>query len=312
MMGKTAMPVQYKISTEIKAGHKTLTKKKIKQKRVDGTINKTTYEYINNGFSVIRNAIPKEIIEFALDTWKTMETQPNHQHTFESEDFITTEHVPDGSRNKSKGNHNTPMGVAMQQYIWNILKKEFHFDLYPTYSYTRKYERGAYLGVHSDRPECEVSTTICLDYKTDDKKPWKIWVDNSKNWTLTEWNEDAKALTQGIPIRKRKSISVDLEPGDLLLYQGPNVAHWRDTLMGDYSYHMFVHFYMHQGFVGSMVGDDMKYDWNDNKYNSSDQASNEKKFKKDKFRKEWSLIKTVDSENNFKRWETEKIENDSI
>jgi hypothetical protein len=229
-----------------------------------------------------------------------------------SEDFITTEHVPEGSRNKSKGNHNTPMGVAMQQYIWNILKKEFDFILLPTYSFTRKYERGAYLGVHSDRPECEVSTTICLDYKTDDKKPWKIWVDNSKNWTLTDWNKDANALTQGIPIRKRKSISVDLEPGDLLLYQGPNVAHWRDTLMGDYSYHMFVHFYMSNGTVGSIVGDDMKYDWNDNKYNSSDQASNEKKLKGGNFRKEWSLIKTVDSENNFKQWKTEKIEDDSI
>jgi hypothetical protein len=307
MMGRTVMPAQYKISdvgVTLQSNNK--------RKRVDGTTNKTTYEYINNGFSVIRNAIPKEIIEFALDTWKTMETQPNFQHTFESEDFITTKHVPDGSRNKSKGNHNTPMGVAMQQYIWNILKKEFDFDLLPTYSYTRKYERGAYLGVHSDRPECEVSTTICLDYKTDNKKPWKIWVDNSKNWTLTEWNEDAKALTQGIPIRKRKSISVDLEPGALLLYQGPNVAHWRDTLMGDYSYHMFVHFYMIRGFVGSIVGDDMKYDWNDNKYNSSDQASNEKKLKRDKFRKEWSLTKTVHSENNFERWETEKIENDSI
>lgn len=157
-----------------------------------------------------------------------------------------------------------------------------------------------------------MSTTICLDYKTDDKKPWKIWVDNSKNWTLTDWNKDANALTQGIPIRKRKSISVDLEPGDLLLYQGPNVAHWRDTLMGDYSYHMFVHFYMSNGTVGSIVGDDMKYDWNDNKYNSSDQASNEKKLKGGNFRKEWSLIKTVDSENNFKQWKTEKIEDDSI
>ena len=306
MMGKTAMPVRYKINTLINEHRNGI------EKKITGDITKTTYEYINNGFSVIRNAIPKEIIEFALDTWKTMETQPNHQHTFLSEDFITTEHVPEGSRNKSKGNHNTPMGVAMQQYIWNILKKEFDFILLPTYSFTRKYERGAYLGVHSDRPECEVSTTICLDYKTDDKKPWKIWVDNSKNWTLTEWNEDAKALTQGIPIRKRKSISVDLEPGDLLLYQGPNVAHWRDTLMGDYSYHMFVHFYMSNGTVGSIVGDDMKYDWNDNKYNSSDQASNEKKLKGGNFRKEWSLIKTVDSENNFKQWKTEKIEDDSI
>ena len=34
-----------------------------------------------------------------------------------------------------------------------------------------------------------------------------------------------------------------LEPGDILLYQGPNAPHWRDYLLGDYSYHIFLHFY---------------------------------------------------------------------
>lgn len=313
MMGKTAMPVRYKIQTiQLTGDDNNFAVKTPKNVKFKGDISKTTYDYINNGFAVIRNAIPKEIIQFALDTWKTMEHQPEYNKFFEREEIITTEHVPDESKNKSNGNHNLPMGVAMQELMWGILKKNFDFDLIPTYSYTRKYDRGAYLGVHSDRPECEVSTTICLDYKTDDNKPWKIWVDNTKNWTMTNWNEDAKAETQGIPIRKRKSIAIELEPGDILLYQGPNVAHWRDTLMGDYSYHMFIHFYMTKGAVGQNVGEEMAYDWIGSKYLSTEQRPAEKSKRQIEWHKAYSITKNESSENNFDEYTTEKIEDDSI
>ena len=42
---------------------------------------------------------------------------------------------------------------------------------------------------------------------------------------------------------KNSCKSISLEPGDILLYQGPNIPHWRDYLLGDYSYHLFVHFF---------------------------------------------------------------------
>ena len=118
-------------------------------------------------------------------------------------------------------------------------------DLRETYSYTRKYERGAYLGSHTDRPSCEISATLCLDYLTDDSKPWKIWVRNDKNYAGVD-AEVIKNDSQDIPQRLREKNnckSVSLEPGDILLYQGPNIPHWRDYLLGEYSYHVFVHFF---------------------------------------------------------------------
>ena len=33
-------------------------------------------------------------------------------------------------------------------------------DLQETYSFSRKYERGAYLKAHADRPSCEISATL--------------------------------------------------------------------------------------------------------------------------------------------------------
>ena len=89
-------------------------------------------------------------------------------------------------------------------------------------------------------PRVRLVQLLCLDYKTDDNKPWSIWVDNTFDYVNnpTEIFED----TQAVPIRKRKTARrIDLEVGDLLLYQ-INVAHWREYLLGEYSYHIFLHF----------------------------------------------------------------------
>ena len=127
-------------------------------------------------------------------------------------------------------------------------------QLVETYAYTRKYDRGAYLKAHSDRPSCEVSATICLKYKTDDNTPWKIWVQKDKNYINDARGEGQQIFfeeMQDIPHRDRKGTPISLEVGDLLLYQGPNAVHWRDTLLGDHSYHMFLHFINHGGQINA-------------------------------------------------------------
>ena len=57
---------------------------------------------------------------------------------------------------------------------------------------------------------------------------------------------------QNVPQRERKGTPITLEVGDVLLYQGPNAPHWRDTLLGDYSYHMFLHFINHDGHINNL------------------------------------------------------------
>ena len=210
-------------------------------KDAHGVMNDDTVKFIKDRYVVLRNVIPKEIITFALDTWKTIEAYPESQAVIFDEEKEPIPESPESSYHTSRGGHTTPMGVAMHRWLHKELQKRIDMGLHQTYSYTRKYERGAYLRAHTDRPACEVSATLCLGYQSDDGKPWKIWLDNTKNWVDigTDFN-----ATQGIPIRRRKNaICVDLEVGDLLLYQGPNVVHWRDTFIGDYSYHMFLHYF---------------------------------------------------------------------
>ena len=219
-----------------------------KIKKYPWNTNRLTADFVKNRYVVLRNFIPKDIINMTLDTWKTAEHRKDvHDSIFRRETKDITFNSPKNSIGKSYGAYCSPWGVALNRYLCDKLIGVLDIDLRETYSYTRKYERGAYLSSHRDRPACEISTTVCLDYQTDDGKPWVIWVDNSKNWVDHDVTYTMQEQTQGIPNRQRESTPISLEVGDVLVYQGPNVAHWRDYLIGDYSYHIFCHFFNAEG-----------------------------------------------------------------
>lgn len=205
--------------------------------------NELTQKFIKNRFVVLRNFIPKHVIDLTLDSWKVVESNPQYEEMFFMKEEDIIHNSPKKSLYKSHGGYCFPPAVALHRWLRDNLRGVFDMDLIETYSYTRKYERGAYLKSHTDRPSCEISATICLDYKTDDNTPWKIWVQNDKNY-VDDMNDQQGIYerTQALPQKQRTGVSVALEVGDVLLYQGPNIPHWRDYLLGDYSYHMFLHF----------------------------------------------------------------------
>lgn len=215
------------------------------QSNIRGWTNKETRDFHENRFVVLRNFIPKDIINMTLDTWKTIEANPEYKDAFFHREEETTFNSPKSSLGKSEGCYKFPPAVALHRWLRDNLRDVIDIELVETYSYTRTYDRGAYLKSHTDRPSCEVSATICLDYKSDDNTPWKIWVQNDRNY-IDDAVHDQPSLfetTQKPSISKRKGcIAVSLEVGDVLLYQGPNIPHWRDTFLGDYSSHMFLHF----------------------------------------------------------------------
>jgi len=210
-----------------------------------GRISPVTMNFMENGYVVLKNFIPKEIITMTLDAWKVIENEETHnQHFFHREEDII-DASPKDTLFKSQGAYQFPPAVALQHWLRNALEDVFDLKLVETYAFTRKYDRGAYLNAHVDRPSCEISTTICLDYKSDDNSPWNIWV---KHGTSVIEHPDInviQSLTQEKNHRERKkngAACISLEVGDVLLYQGPNAIHWRDRFLGEYSYHMFLHF----------------------------------------------------------------------
>ena len=185
---------------------------------------------MKEGYVVLRNFIPKDIITFALDTWKRMELDPEMSgHLYLEDDII--QNSPEDTLYKSNGMWGSPFGVALHHWIWKELKNHIDMDLGETYSYTRKYQRGAYLKAHADRPSCEISTTVNLG-----GDPWPIFIDGTGSDNVID--EYKKILKPNAP----KGTKVLLEVGDMLVYSGCELEHWREPFEGDVCGQVFLHY----------------------------------------------------------------------
>ena len=112
-----------------------------------------------------------------------------------------------------------------------IMKKETGLDLVPTYSYARAYKKGDILKRHKDRPSCEISTTVNLG-----GDPWPIFIDGTgSNNVIDEYKNIHKPNAP-------KGTKVLLEVGDMLVYSGCELEHWREPFEGDICGQVFLHY----------------------------------------------------------------------
>ena len=95
--------------------------------------------------------------------------------------------------------------------------------LIPTYSYHRLYTTGTELKRHKDRPSCEISTTLCLGYDISN-------LEYNYNWPIFVKNKD------------NIETSILLEPGDMVLYKGCILEHWREPFLGNNHAQVFLHY----------------------------------------------------------------------
>jgi len=115
--------------------------------------------------------------------------------------------------------------------VMPIMVKETNLNLIPTYSYARIYEKGSILKRHKDRPSCEISTTLNLG-----GDPWPIFIDpTGTNNVIDEYKNIHKPDAP-------KGVRVDLEPGDMLVYSGCELEHWREEFTGNICAQVFLHY----------------------------------------------------------------------
>ena len=100
-------------------------------------------------------------------------------------------------------------------------------DLVPTYSYHRLYTLGTELKKHSDRPSCEISTTLCLGYNNSniDASIYPDW-----SWPMFVKEKDGK------------EVAIDMKPGDMIIYRGCELKHWREPLKATNHAQVFLHY----------------------------------------------------------------------
>ena len=120
---------------------------------------------------------------------------------------------------------------TLLMYMIPIMKAKTGLELIPTYSFTRLYEKGNILRRHKDRPSCEVSTTLHLG-----GDEWPIFLDPSgQTFVIDEFKQIHKP---GAP----KGVQVDLKVGDMLIYSGCDLEHWREPFQGRVCSQVFLHY----------------------------------------------------------------------
>jgi hypothetical protein len=99
-----------------------------------------------------------------------------------------------------------------------VMEKYTKLKLNENYSYARIYKKGDILKRHKDRFSCEISTTLNLG-----GDPWPIYLEPSGS-------------------EGRKGIKIILKPGDMLVYRGNELEHWRDPFEGEDCAQVFLHY----------------------------------------------------------------------
>jgi hypothetical protein len=122
---------------------------------------------------------------------------------------------------------------TLLMYMIPVMKAKTGLELIPTYSYTRLYEKGNILHRHKDRPSCEISTTLNLGGDS-----WPIYLDPTGANSILSGRETTTVVKPGAP----QGIRVDLKVGDMLIYSGCELEHWREPFEGNICSQVFLHY----------------------------------------------------------------------
>lgn len=96
------------------------------------------------------------------------------------------------------------LATTIQERLHDTIEERTGLKLLPTYNYTRIYPPGTPLMSHTDRPACEISATLTIQNLPDET--WPIFLRGIDNSTMR----------------------VDMNPGDMLIYRGMELPHWRE------------------------------------------------------------------------------------
>ena len=173
-------------------------------------------------YTIIRQAISTELAAFVANYFsmqkQVYDTCRNARYISPYENIIGHyEHQNEQIPNTYSQYSNMAMETLLLK-CQHKMEEATGLKLYPAYTYARIYKKGDELKRHKDRFSCEISTTMNLG--GDD---WPIYLEPS--------GEVGK-----------KGIKVDLKPGDMLVYSGCELEHWRNKFRGKECIQAFLHY----------------------------------------------------------------------
>lgn len=179
-----------------------------------------------NGYIIIRNAISRDVLELLKIQILLDEKNKCYENNVDNFHFFFN----DKPCNKSFSVYGLLSFEALLLQMQPLISKYCQIDLVPTYSYSRIYYSGSKLDKHFDRASCEYSVTCCISC---DGEPWDIYMKSKNN------NE----------------ICIKLNEGDIAIYKGIEVEHWRNDYLGNRQIQAFLHYVNSSGIYKEHIYD---------------------------------------------------------
>ena len=180
-------------------------------------------DFAGNGYAVLRGLVAPEIAERLL---KRLWTDLREKQVTT---FAPTEDMVGHLGIDVHGGDYLPFS----DFHWGMtpaIEQAAGAELLPSYCHYRMYMKGARCRVHSDRPGSEVALSLTLGYS--DGLPWSLIVGSIPGATPSPKSDD---------FGKEPSATVELMPGDALLYRGVELRHGRlDPNPNRWSAHLFM------------------------------------------------------------------------
>ena len=189
-------------------------------------------------YTIIKQAISKDLANFIANYFR-MQKQV-YDTCRQAGYFSPFEHIIgfyEGPNSQIPNTYSQYANIAMETLMLKCqpgMEKATGLKLYPAYTYARIYKKGDELKRHKDRFSCEISTTMNLG--GDD---WPIYLSPNENVGVAEHDGGKKGVTTS---SNAKGIKVDLKPGDMLVYSGCELEHWREKFKGTECVQVFLHY----------------------------------------------------------------------
>ena len=159
------------------------------------------------GYQVIRNFLEPEFVSFIQEYFFVRINA--QQATIDSQAPFSYSFYADPVIETILGKSCKPLGELVG------------LRLFPQYTYTRLYQEKDELVIHRDRPSCEISATLSLGFPEGEEI----------NPIYFSENEDKTDATE-----------IKLNPGDLCLYRGCDLYHWREPFKNQWYLQAFLHY----------------------------------------------------------------------
>jgi hypothetical protein len=184
-------------------------------------------DYHRDGYAHIQGLLPVEVTRaFMLGLKQDLGDGPVPANRMERVPSILRQ-----SAFEVYGNVYKPMAF----FLWALTPTVSQLvgrELLPTYDFFRFYREGDVCRVHTDRPSCEHSLSLTLDYS--DGEVWDLELARQSSEPFTFIGDDFRGM---------EHTAVGMEIGDAVLYNGVHYAHGRTSPNRNaWSAHLFLHY----------------------------------------------------------------------